>query len=128
MGMNYFGVGIAVKNNIEAVALYQKVFGLELGFVDHFPEGDPRHGKYYMHAVLLKDGKELFSVASIDPDAEIEKQHGFGVRFDNEDEVRKAFALLSEGGVIKNPLGSVSWSPYCGDVIDKYGVSWWISV
>ena len=123
MGMRNFGVGIAVKNNVEAVELYMKVFGLELGFYEKFPDGT------YMHAVLQKDGKEVFSVTNMLDDFDAEKQIiSFGVYFDNEAEVREAFNLLSEGGIVKAPIGSVPWSPCCASVIDKFGVCWWISI
>ena len=39
MGMKSFGVGISVKSNVEAVEFYKKVFGLETGILDLFPEG-----------------------------------------------------------------------------------------
>lgn len=123
MGMRNFGVGIAVKNNVEAVEFYMKVFGLELGFYEKFPDGT------YMHAALQKDGKGVFDVTNMLDDFDAEKQIiSFGVYFDNEAEVREAFNLLSEGGIVKEPIGSVPWSPYCASVIDKFGVSWWISI
>lgn len=123
MGMRGIGVGIAVKNNVEAVEFYMKVFGLELGFNAKFPDGT------YQHAALQKDGKGIFDIVSLTHDFDAEKQIiSFGVRFDSEAEVREAFGLLSEGGIVKEQLGSVPWSPYCASVIDKYGVTWWISV
>ena len=61
MGMKEFNVGIAVKKQHRSCGTIQKSVWTGLGFVDHFPENDPRHGKFYMHAVLLKDGKELFA-------------------------------------------------------------------
>jgi len=128
MGMKSFGCGISVKNNMEAVEFYKKVFGFELGDYEVFPEGHPYHGEY-MHAPMLKDGKELFAVQSLTHEFDAEKQIiNFGCYFDNEAEVREAFALLSEGGIVKEPLGPVPWSPFCATVIDKFGITWWISV
>jgi PhnB protein len=127
MGMRDFSVGIAAKNNGEAVELYKKVFGLELGFHAKFPDGEYR-GKY-QHATLLKDGKKVFDVVCLTHDFDAEKQIiSFGVNFDTEDEVREAFALLSEGGFVKEPVGSVPWSSCCASVIDKFGITWWISI
>ncbi len=59
MGMRKFGVGIAIKNNVEAVAFYKKVFGLELGFYEKFPDGT------YQHAELKKDGEVVFGVVGL---------------------------------------------------------------
>ncbi len=123
MGMRKIGVGIAVTDNVQAVELYMKVFGLELGFNEKFPDGT------YVHAVLEKDGEEVFSVANLLHDFDAEKQiMGFGAYFDNEAEVREAFDLLSEGGIVKAPVGSLPWSPCCASVIDRFGITWWISV
>jgi len=130
MGAKNFGVGIAVKNNVEAVEFYKKVFGLELGFFEMFPENHPNYGDY-QHAVLMKDGKEIFAVASQSHDFNFDAKKqviSFGFYFDNEAELREAFAILSEDGFIVNPIGAVPWSPCCADVIDKFGISWWISI
>lgn len=128
MGMKNFGVGIAVKGNVEAVEFYKKVFGLELGNYVKFPEGHPYYGEY-QHAELWKDGKHVFDVSSLTHDFNSKKQIiSFGAYFDNEDEVRQAFTLLSESGVVIDPLGAMPWSQFCATVIDKYGITWWISV
>lgn len=65
MEMKKFGVGILVKNNVEAVEFYKKVFGLELGFHEMFPEGHPYYGNY-MHAELMKDDEHIFDVQCLE--------------------------------------------------------------
>lgn len=40
----------------------------------------------------------------------------------------KAFDVLSEGGVVVDPMGSLPWSECCATVIDRYGVCWWIGI
>ncbi|MCK5129953.1 MAG: VOC family protein [Clostridiales bacterium] len=121
--MRKFGVGIAIKNNVEAVAFYKKVFGLELGFYEKFPDGT------YQHAELKKDGEVVFGVVGLIHDFDAKKQIiSFGVNFDNEAEVLEAFNMLSKSGTVKEPIGAVPWSSYCASVIDKFGVTWWISV
>ena len=132
MGMIKFGIGIAIKNNVEAVELYKNVFGMELGDADYFPEDSPNYGQY-MHAEMWKDGVHLFDITSqseeeqgFDPRKQL---HGFGAYFRTEAELREAFDLLSAGGIITSPFGTVlPWSPCSASLIDKFGVSWWISV
>ncbi len=127
MGMKNFSVGIAAKNNVEIVEFYKKVFGLELGFHAKFLDGE--YQEQYQHATLPKDGKKVFDVVTLTHDVDAEKQIiSFGVYFDNEAEVREAFILLSEGGIVKEPIGSVPWSSCCASVIDKFGITWWISI
>lgn len=42
--------------------------------------------------------------------------------------VDNVFQILSEGGVVLEPIHALPWSKYCATVIDKYGVCWWLSV
>ena len=132
MGAKGMGVGISVKNIMEAVAFYKKVFGMELGGTDYFPADHPNHGEC-MHAEMMKDGKMFFAVQGQNEaqrDFDPEKQIiNFGAYFDNEAELKEAFDLLSDGGIVKEPFGTVQpWSPCCATVIDKFGITWWISV
>lgn len=48
----------------------------------------------------------------------------FFVQLDDEDEARRLFAALLEGGTAMMPLGSYPWSPLYGWVADRFGVSW----
>ena len=51
-----------------------------------------------------------------------------GAEFDTEEEVRVIFErLANDGGIIVNPVGPRPWSRCAADVIDKYGVGWFIS-
>ena len=131
MGIKSFGVGISVKNIEKAVEFYTNIFGLESKNYDYFPEGDANYGEC-MHAELWKGDEHIFDVMGLSPDKydfDAEKQViGFGAYFENEAELQEAFNLLSDGGIVKEPLGPVPWSSYCATVIDKYGISWWISI
>ena len=46
----------------------------------------------------------------------------------SEEAVHNAFAVLSDGGIVIDPIHSLPWSSCCATVIDKYGVCWWISI
>lgn len=48
--------------------------------------------------------------------------------FESEETVCNAFNILSNGGVIINPIHEVPWSKCCATVIDKFGVCWWIAI
>ena len=50
------------------------------------------------------------------------------VELGSEEAVKRAFNVLSEGGVVVDPLGSLPWSSCCATVIDRYGVCWWIAI
>lgn len=46
----------------------------------------------------------------------------------SEEAVQRAFDVLSDGGVVLHPIGSLPWSSCCATVIDRYGVCWWIAI
>jgi predicted 3-demethylubiquinone-9 3-methyltransferase (glyoxalase superfamily) len=50
------------------------------------------------------------------------------VEFDEADQLRQAFEVLSEGGEIAMPLDDYGFSPLYGWVQDRYGVSWQLSL
>ena len=130
--MKDFGVGIAVHSIEEAVEFYTEALGLELKDRYHFPEGHPHCGRL-MHAEMGKGDKTFFAIGLLqdyqcgfDPKKQV---IGFGAHFHTEAELRATFDALSDGGIVTEPFGTVhSWTPCCATVIDKYGVSWWISL
>ena len=115
------GIGLYVKNSPEAVELYQKVFGLELGYHVKNPDGT------YFHSELYKNGEAFLSVVESPGGSIGEPAAQLGVTLADEAGVRNAFALLSEGGIIKTPVGPLPWSPCAADLIDKFGVWWYIT-
>ncbi|MBP2660356.1 MAG: 3-demethylubiquinone-9 3-methyltransferase, partial [Firmicutes bacterium] len=113
--------------------LYMKAFGLTLGYYEKFPDGT------FMHAALLRDGNEVFAVSESQNDAFVNimlnssikgsrPTMSYGLNFDSEDEVKRAYDMLSKDGIVLLPLGTLPWSPCCADVVDKYGVYWYITV
>ncbi len=55
---------------------------------------------------------------------------GFDISLDDphEDEVRRLFSALSEGGSVVMPLAPTFWTPLFGMCTDKFGVRWMIGV
>ncbi len=52
----------------------------------------------------------------------------YGINLDNNEELDHAFKTLSNGGHVLRELGSLPWSPASADLVDKYGVCWYIYV
>ena len=70
---------------------------------------------------------------AVDDTVKTELGSGFFVEISNfemetEEVVYNAFQVLSDGGVIIEPIGELPWSKCCATIIDKYGVCWWISI
>lgn len=114
------GISIYVNGSVEAVELYQNVFGLELGYHVKNPDGT------FYHSELCRDGKEIFSVIE-SAGNHTEHTVQIGVELDSEDEVKRAFELLKEGGSVDIPLGPLPWTPCAASVFDRFGVWWYIS-
>jgi len=115
------GYGIYVKNSAEAVPFYQDAFGLELGY--HVRNAD---GSYF-HAELYRDGREVLSLVETPEDAPHNNIVCLGVTLPNEAAVRQTVEKLAAGGTMKRPLGALPWSPCCAEVIDRFGVWWYIT-
>lgn len=116
------GIGLYVHGSAQAAALYCEAFGLELGY--HVKNAD---GSFF-HSELCCDGQEVFDVVESKDAAPCDDIVQVGMELANEDAVRRAFALLSEGGKIETPLGPLPWSDFAGALRDKFGVRWYLSV
>lgn len=126
-----FGATMYIKDSIKAVEFYQEAFGLTLGNYEKNEDGT------FLHAPLMKNGKEIFAVSEETGNGALvnmmlsSSQQPimiYGLVFDHEDEVKKAYQMLLEGGRINLPLTSTPWSSCCGEVIDKFGVAWFVCI
>ena len=123
------GATLYVKNSLEAVDSYKKAFNLSLGFNVKHEDGS------YLHAELLKDGQKIFAVSEsseeVIPEAMLKTQRptmSYEIDFESEEEVKKAYCLLAEDGHVLRPLGPLPWSPCSADIVDKFGVCWYIFI
>lgn len=113
--------GVYVKKSDEAVELYKKAFGLELGYHVKNPDGT------YFHSELCKDGKEIFDVIESKQEQTTNNIVQLGMELESEDAVKKAYELLCEGGKVETPIGPLPWTPCAASVVDRFGVWWYIS-
>lgn len=120
-----------VKNSVEAAETYCKAFGAEITFEIMNEAKDA-----YAHCELSVNGEPFLALAEAANPCDINVVHKnkwetmtFNVfEMGSEEAVRVAFDLLSDGGVVIEPIGELPWSKCCATVIDKYGVCWWIAV
>jgi len=123
------GATLYVKNSVEAVAFYMDAFGMTLGYHAKYDDGT------FLHAELQKDEVSVFAVSE-NKDEEIvaamlaarQPSMSLGINLDNEAELIHAYQVLAEGGHILRELGELPWSPCSADVVDRYGVCWYIYV
>lgn len=123
--MDYpIGVGLYVKGSREAADLYQKAFCWTLGY--HVLNED---GSYF-HSELLDKGQGVLSVVEAPGDSPkpIGNPVELGRTFQTEEALRRAFALLKEGGHVKMEVRELPWSPCAACVTDRFGVNWFLSL
>lgn len=102
---------------------------MTLGYNVKNPDGS------YLHAELLKDGNSIFAVGE-SADEEIREimlstkcpTMCYGINFDSDEEMSFAYSMLSDGGHVLRPMGPLPWTPLSADVVDKFGVYWYIYV
>jgi PhnB protein len=119
----------------EAMTRYHEIFGGELEIMSaaDLPPGEEPPFEttpdMVMHAALtLSDGSML--MASDDPTGDGSGVKGAAVHYSlsDQDEARRVFEALVEGGQVYMPLEATFWSPLFGSCLDRFGVGWNIDV
>ncbi|HML22600.1 MAG TPA: VOC family protein [Aggregatilinea sp.] len=121
------GIQIYAKGSVEAVEFYQRAFGAELGYNVKHPDGT------FLHAEIMVNGESFLAVGEAGDDfmTEVFPKYpamSFGMVLDDEDAVRKAYEVLSEGAAVCTPLRVLPWSDCCADIVDRFGVYWYLTV
>lgn len=123
------GATLYVRNSVEAVEFYSEAFGMTLGYNAKNSDGS------YLHAELLKGGVSIFAVSENNDEEIIQSMltakrptMSYGINLDDDKELQHAYQILTKGGHILRELGQLPWSPSSADIVDKYGVCWYIYV
>lgn len=120
--MMSIGVGLYVNHSVEAVELYCEAFELELGYHVRNEDGS------FFHSELYSGEQEMLAVVeSHEPVTKINPVH-LGFTFDDTIKLKRAFELLSKDGRVLMDICTLPWSPCAAEVMDKYGVIWYLSV
>ena len=122
---------VYVKNSLQAAQMYCQAFGAEIT-----REFRNEANTAYEHCELSVDGEGLLALAEAKNPCDIEVVHKnkwetmtFNVfEMGSEEAVKHAFDVLSDGGVVIEPMHELPWSKCCATILDKYGVCWWISI
>jgi uncharacterized glyoxalase superfamily protein PhnB len=122
---------VYVKNSLEAAEWYCRAFGAEITLEMKNPAGTE-----YEHCVLSVDGEGFLALAEAKNPCDVTLVHKlrwetmtFNVfEMGSEERVQHAFDVLSDGGLVLEPIHELPWSKCCATIIDKYGVCWWISI
>jgi uncharacterized glyoxalase superfamily protein PhnB len=119
---------VYVIGSIEAVEIYCKAFGAEISFQIKTEENT------YAHCELSVNDQMFLAVSEAPFDCDHNKEHvwqtmAFNVyEMGTEDAVRNAYDVLREGVTVIDDLGPCGWNVFCANVIDKFGIFWWIAI
>lgn len=121
------GPQVYVRGSIEAVEMYCKAFGAEITF-------QIKDNNAYRHCELSVGGQLFMAVSEAPDNCDVSKKcvwqtMAFNVYdMGSEEAVRHAYDILCDGGTVIDPLGPCPWNSYCSNLIDKFGVFWWIAI
>jgi len=89
---------------------------------DGMPAGSDAMRGRIMHAKFEGPGVSFY--ASDNDDAEPMRGSAHHLMMDDQDQTKRLFGRLAEGGEITTPLGIQSWGYFYGKVTDRFGVQW----
>jgi len=114
----------------EAMTFYRDCLGGELFFqtIGESPMADklpPEARAFIMHSTLTS-GPVTILASDMVSDRGLEVGNSVSLMIDcsSEEEIRRLFYLLSEGGEPTHPLENSFWGALFGDLTDKYGNHW----
>ena len=114
----------------EAMTFYRDCLGGELFFqtIGESPMADqlpPEARAFILHATLTS-GPVTILASDMVSDSGLEVGNSVSLMIDcsSEEEIRRLYYLLSEGGEATHPLENSFWGALFGDLTDKYGNHW----
>ena len=119
----------------EAIALYETVFEItdkQVALFKDMPAEMKSHfssetDHYVMHAEMVINGTPVWigdTTQGITPGTMV----SLSVLMSSQEDIRKAFDKLKEGGKVHMELAPTFYSPLFGTVQDKFGVIWHLIV
>ena len=118
-------------NTEEAMTFYQGVFGGELsitrrGDVDA-TAGESEKG-LVINAGLDSGAFTLRANDRADATGDVQTRIELTVNGSEEDDLRRIFDALGEGGTVKAPLEKMFWGDIFGALIDRFGIGWQVNI
>ncbi len=114
----------------QAMTFYKKCLGGELVLqtIGESPMADklpPKMKENILHSTLTKDGLLLMASDMVSENGLIKGNAvSLMLNCSSENEIRKLYKKLSDGGKATHPLENTFWGALFGDLTDKYGNQW----
>lgn len=120
----------------EAIEFYKTAVGAEVEMLMRHKDGPmPPPGRLpegceqkIMHASFRVGDSSVMASDGMCDGKSIFNGFSLSIALASEADVRAVFAKLSDGGNIQMPVEKTFWSPAFGMLIDRFGVSWMVTV
>ncbi len=114
----------------EAINFYETVFpDTKVKSVTKYKAGENgKQGTVKTATIEIAGQRIMFTDSPVKHDFEFTPSFSFFVECENEDQLKKRFAKLSDSGKVMMPLDDYGLSQQFGWVSDKFGVSWQLNL
>jgi len=120
----------------EAFTFYKKAFGTEFSNLQRYKDipselhvNQSPDGERILHVSLPIGGGTVLLGSDVPADFEKVKGDNFfvSIQAESEEEAKRLYAALSEGGVILMPLEKTFFASWFGMFVDKFGTRWMVN-
>jgi PhnB protein len=118
-------------NAAEAMSFYRDVFGGELSITrreDVDPTATDAEKHLVVNAALVAGAFTFRASDRADATSEVQTRIELSVIGTDEDDLRRIFDALGDGGTIKTPLEKMFWGDIFGGLIDRFGIGWQVNI
>ena len=113
----------------EAITFYKEAIGAEVKEIAYFRDAPPNSGmgdlppNFVMHSEIKIFGTSVTMTDGAKKPIS-DDYFSFIAMFDTAEEVTSVFNKLADGGQVTDALAPQFWSSLCGNVTDRFGISW----
>ena len=118
-------------NTEEAMNFYQGIFGGDLAVTrrgDVDPSASESEKGLVINATLENPAFTLRASDRADATSDVQTRIELTINGSEEDDLRKIFDALSDGGTVKAQLEKMFWGDIFGALIDRFGIGWQVNV
>jgi PhnB protein len=118
-------------NTEEAMTFYRGIFGGDLSITrrgDVDPAATGAEKQLVINAALDCGAFTLRASDRADATNEVQTRIELTIVGTDEDDLRRIFDALSDGGTVKAPLEKMFWGDIFGGVIDRFGIGWQVDI
>jgi len=118
-------------NTEEAMTFYQGILGGDLSITrrgDVDPTAPESEKHLIINAALDTGTFTLRASDRADATNDVQNRIELTVVGTEEEDLRRIFAGLSDGGTVKTPLEKMFWGDIFGGLIDRFGIGWQVNI